>query len=181
MKKENQLANWSHREGAHHGFTLIELLVVVLVIGILVAVALPQYRLAVLKARTASYLPLLRSIEQAQEIYYMNNGQYAHFSRETPSLGVELPGDCTIEVAVNSQLWTCREDFLVDFGSASASWVQLRYCPGYNYDYTECNAHMDFRILKTYQSAPEDPGQTFCYGHTELGRRVCKMLRIEGL
>ena len=46
-------------------FTLIELLVVVLIIGILAAVAVPQYQLAVDKSKFASNMPLLDSLESA--------------------------------------------------------------------------------------------------------------------
>ncbi len=56
-------------------FTLIELLVVVLIIGILAAVAVPQYQKAVEKSRATEALTLLKALRDQQQLCLLEHGQ----------------------------------------------------------------------------------------------------------
>ena len=78
--------------GRHYSqaFTLIELLVVVLIIGILSAIALPQYEKAVEKARATEALNTLMTAVKACKVYYLANGEYP---TKFEDLDIQMPGE----------------------------------------------------------------------------------------
>ena len=73
------------------GFTLIELLVVVLIIGILSAVAVPQYTRAVEKSRITEAKILLKALSDAEDVYVLSNGDPCG-TYNIEDLDISLPG-----------------------------------------------------------------------------------------
>ena len=75
-------------------FTLIELLVVVLIIGILAAVAVPQYQKAIRKTHYNNMLQIIRPVIEAERAFYLANGRYATTLNELDIQIPITPGTC---------------------------------------------------------------------------------------
>ena len=138
---------------AKQGFTLIELLVVVLIIGILAAVALPQYQVAVEKSRVTQLLVSLKSFADAQEVFYLSNNAYAS---DPTLLDIDIPTNLPDGVTVN-------------FGST-----------GFVYG-TTSHVQINFFLSHYVYNGFFNPNTIVCAAKIDdaIGQKVCKNLSSE--
>ena len=124
------------------GFTLIELLVVVLIIGILAAVAVPQYQKAVYKSRFATLKNLVKTFVTAQEIYYLANGTYA---TKIADLDIDMPSGKNDTTSNNNT-------YYYDWGYCS---VGVKSVKCYNF-----HINMQYQVYLLH--SPNTPNQREC-------------------
>ena len=144
------------------GFTLIELLVVVLIIGILSAIALPQYTLAVEKAHATEALVHLKAIQQAADLCLLENPGADDYFSACPyaNLGLNIPGVVFDEVGA--------------YGT-SKYFEYTCDVPDCRYPYiNRVNSAFDYDIY--FRDDSYDHKKNTCYGHNEKGQRLCKTL-----
>lgn len=95
------------------GFTLVELMVSVSIIGILMAIGIPHFRLYILESRLEGAIPYLTQIQARQRIHKLSNGKYCCANGglsetsldEQLGLSIEETGDfCFVFICTDSNL-----------------------------------------------------------------------------
>ena len=153
-------------------FTLIELLVVVLIIGILAAVALPQYQFAVGKARAAKLVAMANAVQQAQEAYFLANGEYTN---KWDDLAIDFQGTQSTDgkKLSNSSGWQLR---LYKYNSSDDPGSSGRA----NSVYATDDRLPDIRLIIAYNKGglnePFWDGRRACYAKdtSSLANKLCQ-------
>lgn len=145
------------------GFTLIELLVVVLIIGILSAVALPQYTKAVEKARMTEAINNMTTIKRAVDLFLIQEGGM-------PTVLVELSDILSMSgTELSGGIWNNQTDFQTKhfsyYGGCYDSFCEIQAMYEPTGEYT----------LYLYRTSTSSwTAQQCVTQNTDLGRDICK-------
>ena len=132
------------REKLHDskGFTLIELLIVVVIIGILAAIAIPQFASTKEKAYDASAKTDVRNMMAAQEAHFSNNNLYwgGSISAATDGGTADMGGDtfrASPSVAITATSATNGYQIEAQHSSSGQNWC-VDTTPGQNASVHKC-------------------------------------------
>ncbi|MBL0075075.1 MAG: prepilin-type N-terminal cleavage/methylation domain-containing protein [Rhodocyclaceae bacterium] len=87
------------------GFTLVELMVAVGIMGVLLAIGLPQYNEYLIKGKLTEAMSLLSDLQLRQEQYYQDNRTYSNGM--TPRVAGSYFTNTTCVTANSGQTYIC--------------------------------------------------------------------------
>ena len=150
------------------GFTLIELLVVVLIIGILAAVAVPQYQFAVDKSRAMTHFQNAQAIIKAEQVYKMANGNY---TGEFEALDVDFTKTCVNTGECHNELASCPGNWAFHISCNANTQAKptllLRWCTTTSCGSWTSSNHFNMDISLT------DGAIKQCTHYTNRGQKLC--------
>ena len=146
-------------------FTLIELLVVVLIIGILAAIALPQYEKAVWKSRLVELITNTKAIQDCFDMYVLQNG--------LPASEVNLK-DMGCAAELTGGQWS-GDSYLTEYFEYYEPYCDNSMCYLYTFE-RKGNTGLATKI-RTHHATPFKR----CYtNRNEKGRFLCRTLESQG-
>jgi len=160
-----RFAGWQGNGIGKRAFTLIELLVVVLIIGILAAVALPQYEKSVHKARLAEAYPIIKAMANACELSLLENGpvgddNLCSFNFDT--ISIDIPGTVS---SSSSERKTKNFSYQTSLGTVSAL--------GAYYNYAQNDGDPTLCIYVSKRAT--DSKQPICSYRDSESEKLCKL------
>jgi len=156
-------------------FTLIELLIVVLIIGVLAAGAVSQYKKAAMQSYVFRYLTFAKTLVAAQEAYYLANGQYALYFKD---LDVNFPSTCKLQDNKYGNMIYCDDSVVIDnsLDKVPRGYIKVIYCPQKAKSFSPCHAAELFHIKFYFQHIADlnNRGKIVCSsGTNSLAKRIC--------
>ncbi len=147
------------------GFTLVELLVVVLIIGILAAVALPQYQKAVWKSHAVEAQINISRLVQAFKLYEMSGGEIPHAHAQIHGMANKADLEA-LDIDFTDQVYT---DIIVTY--FQNKFYNITYMIRY-----PNRSEPDSSIIWLQDGEGNLGGHTRCYARTDKGKMFCKTL-----
>lgn len=121
------------------GFTLIELLIVIAIVGILAAIAIPQYMGYTRKTKVSEVVHSMGAVKNAIIAYYTEAGQGPGVLADAAAIGTKLTvtpatryaafstvgcgtsGDCTLRATFNQTIYAGFDTLTIDLVTSNYS------------------------------------------------------------
>ena len=138
------------------GFTLLELLVVILIIGILAAIALPQYRIAVGKVKLSEMKMLAKNVAESANRYFLTNNTYP-----------QKVADLDIDLKITYEEFFSALNFTISNGM---------YCTMWTEGTVACGKYIFGTLIKIYVTSEGKPYSclVFSMNKNDTANHICK-------